>query len=68
MHPNRAYILNYGVDLLSKNEGLDFIAKKMTYVSVYGLDEAKNIFYSLINENYAILKKLNIYSAILSSS
>ena len=29
MHQNRAYILNYGVDLLTKNEGLDFIAKKI---------------------------------------
>ena len=29
MHPNREYILNYGVDLLTKNEGLDFIAKKI---------------------------------------
>ena len=29
MHQNRAYILNYGVDLLTKNEGLDFVAKKI---------------------------------------
>ncbi len=29
MHPNRAYILDYGVDLLTKNEGLDFVAKRI---------------------------------------
>lgn len=29
MSPNREYILNYGVDLLTKNEGLDFITKKI---------------------------------------
>lgn len=29
MHQNRAYILDYGVDLLTKNEGLDFVAKRI---------------------------------------
>ncbi len=29
MNPKREYILNYGVDLLTKNEGLDFITKKI---------------------------------------
>ena len=29
MHSKRAFILNYCVDLLTKNEGLDFVAKKI---------------------------------------
>lgn len=29
MHPKRATILNYPVDLLTKNEGLDFVAQKI---------------------------------------
>ena len=29
MHSKRAYILNYGVDLMTKNEGLDFVVEKI---------------------------------------
>ena len=29
MHQNKAYILNYGVDLMNKNEALDFVTKKI---------------------------------------
>ena len=47
-------------DELGKTAGKDEIVKKLTYVTAYGLNEAKNIFYSLKNENYDILNKLNI--------
>ena len=49
---------------LGKTSGKDSASNKMTYVRAYGLDEAKNIFYSLIDENYDILQKLNIKSDI----
>lgn len=50
---------------LGKTAGKDKIENKLTYVSAYGLDEAKKIFYSLIDANRAILKELNISSEIL---
>lgn len=49
---------------LGKTAGKDKLENKMTYVSVYGLEEAKNIFYSLINENHDILNSLGIHSDI----
>lgn len=45
---------------LGKTAGKDANVNKLTYVSVYGLEKAKNIFYSLKKENYDILTKLNI--------
>ena len=47
-------------DEIGKTAGKDANVNKLTYVSAYGLDEAKNIFYSLKNENYDILTKLDI--------
>lgn len=49
---------------LGKTAGKDNVENKLTYVSAYGLNEAKNIFYSLIQENYDILEKLKIKSEI----
>ena len=49
---------------LGKTAGKDSVENKLTYVSAYGLNEAKNIFYSLIQENYDILEKLKIKSEI----
>lgn len=46
---------------IGKTAGKDVSSNKLTYVSAYGLDEAKNIFYSLKKENYDILTKLNIH-------
>lgn len=78
----REYALNFGIlfqiyddiidctlttDELGKTAGKDKISNKLTYVSVYGLDEAKNIFYSLIDKNYDILNLLNINSEIFNS-
>lgn len=45
---------------IGKTAGKDATANKLTYVSAYGLKEAKNIFYSLKKENHDILTKLNI--------
>ena len=45
---------------IGKTAGKDANSNKLTYVSAYGLKEAKNIFYSLIDKNHAILTKLNI--------
>lgn len=53
-------------DELGKTAGKDKIENKMTYVSAYGLNEAKNIFYSLVDKNRAILKELNIDSKIFN--
>lgn len=49
---------------LGKTAGKDALEGKSTYVTFYGLDEAKNIFYSLIDKNRAILEELNIKSEI----
>ena len=49
---------------LGKTAGKDKIENKLTYVSAYGLDEAKKIFYTLVDKNYAILKELKIKSSI----
>ena len=49
---------------LGKTAGKDNVENKLTYVSAYGLNEAKNIFYSLIQENYDIIEKLKIKSEI----
>ena len=51
-------------DELGKTAGKDNISNKLTYVSAFGLDEAKNIFYSLIDKNRAILNELNIKSSV----
>lgn len=42
---------------LGKTVGKDKNSGKLTYVSLYGLDEAKNKFSSLINDCYAIIDK-----------
>ena len=42
---------------LGKTTGKDKNSGKLTYVSLYGLDEAKNKFGSLINDCYAIIDK-----------
>ncbi len=49
---------------LGKTAHKDENSNKLTYVSAYGLNEAKNIFYSLIDENCAILNSLGIKSEI----
>ena len=49
---------------LGKTAGKDSISNKLTYVSAFGLEEAKKIFYSLIDKNHDILKKLDINSKI----
>ncbi len=51
-------------DELGKTAGKDEKTNKLTYVKAYGPDEAKNIFYSLINENCAILNSLNLKSSL----
>lgn len=53
-------------DELGKTAGKDQLENKMTYVSVYGLNEAKNIFYSLIEKNHVILSELDINSDIFN--
>lgn len=45
---------------IGKTAGKDANSNKLTYISAYGLKEAKNIFYSLIDKNHAILTKLDI--------
>ena len=42
---------------LGKTIGKDENSQKLTYVSLYGLDNAKNKFKNLINECYDIIKK-----------
>lgn len=42
---------------LGKTVGKDKLSGKLTYVSLYGLDEAKNKFNSLIRECYDIIEK-----------
>lgn len=49
---------------LGKTAGKDAISNKMTYVSLFGLNEAKNIFTGLLNKNRDILSKLSIHSDI----
>ena len=44
---------------MGKTIGKDKSSGKLTYVSLYGLDEAKNKFYSLIEECYDIIGKYN---------
>ena len=51
-------------DELGKTAGKDLTEKKLTYVSAFGLDGAKNIFYSLIKKNHDILNELKICSKI----
>ena len=51
---------------LGKTAGKDKTENKLTYVSAYGIDEAKKIFYSLINKNRDILNELNIQSEIFN--
>ena len=52
---------------LGKSIGKDKAAGKLTYVSLYGMDNAKNKFNELINECYGIIEpyKSEVYSAIL---
>ena len=45
---------------IGKTAGKDANSNKLTYVSAYGLNEAKNIFYSLVDKNHDILAKLNV--------
>ena len=45
---------------LGKTAGKDASVNKLTYVSAYGLAEAKNIFNSLKNKNHDILTRLGI--------
>jgi len=52
-------------DELGKTAGKDKIENKLTYVSAFGIDEARRIFYSLIEKNRDILKELEIKSNIL---
>ena len=51
---------------LGKTAGKDKHSNKLTYVSAFGLKEAKNKFYSLIDVNHDILTKLNIESNIFN--
>lgn len=51
-------------DELGKTAGKDKIENKLTYVSAYGIDEAKKIFYSLVDKNRDILNEINIKSEI----
>ncbi len=53
---------------LGKTVGKDKNSGKLTYVSLYGLDEAKNKFNSLIQECYDIIGKYNskIFTEILN--
>ena len=49
---------------LGKTSGKDALENKMTYVTMYGIEKSKNIFYSLIDKNYAILDEVGIKSDI----
>ncbi len=53
---------------LGKTVGKDKNSGKLTYVSLYGLEEAKNKFHSLIQECYGIIEKYNseIFTEILN--
>lgn len=51
---------------LGKTAGKDKLENKMTYVSAFGLNEAKNIFYSLIEKNRVILNDINIKSDVFN--
>ena len=51
---------------LGKTAGKDKNAGKLTYVSAFGLSEAKNIFYSLIQKNRDILSELDINSCVFN--
>ena len=51
-------------DELGKTAGKDKKENKLTYVSAFGLEKAKEIFYSLIEENHAILNELGINSDV----
>jgi len=53
---------------LGKSIGKDKASGKLTYVSLYGLDNAKNEFKSLIKECYDIIEKYEskIFNEILS--
>lgn len=44
---------------LGKSIGKDKVSQKLTYVTVYGLEKAKDNFSTLINECYDILKEYN---------
>ncbi len=59
-------IIDYtlSTDELGKTAGKDKLENKLTYVSAYGLEEAKKIFYMHVKENRAILNELNITSQI----
>ena len=50
---------------LGKTAGKDEKNCKSTYVTIYGLEEAKKIFYSLIDKNHGILSELGLKSDIL---
>lgn len=52
---------------LGKTAGKDKLNNKLTYVSAYGLDGAKDKFYGMIEKNKNILKELNIESKIFDS-
>ena len=45
---------------IGKTAGKDASVDKLTYVKAYGLEKAKNIYYSLKEQNHDILTKLNI--------
>ena len=49
---------------IGKTAGKDKLSEKLTYVKALGLEGAKNKFYSLIDQNHGILKKLDIKSDI----
>lgn len=53
---------------LGKTIGKDKNSGKLTYVSLYGLEEAKNKFHSLIRQCYDIIEKYNseIFTEILN--
>jgi MFS family permease len=53
-------------DEIGKTAGKDANVNKLTYVSAYGLNGAKNIFYSLVEKNHAILTKLGIQMDIFN--
>ena len=53
---------------LGKSIGKDKASGKLTYVSLYGIDEAKNKFKKLIKECYGIINKYEseIFKEILN--
>ncbi len=52
---------------LGKTAGKDASSNKMTYVSLLGLKEAKNIFGGLLNKNRDILNKLDVKSDVFET-